>query len=585
MEYAESDWADIVTPVHVPEFERLLKGAKYDKSKTRKLVDGFTCGFDLGYRGPKTRQDTSRNIPIRPGVGSLTDMWNKVMKEVKASRYAGPFVSIPFTNYVQSPIGLVPKAGNKTRLIFHLSFDFDGDNVLRKSINYHTPKELCTVKYRDLDHAIVNSLRILKEKGDGEMKNQLFFAKSDFSNAFRILPMAVKYRKFLVLKAQHPVTKKWYFFVDKCLPFGASISCANFQEFSDGVAHIVKWKISCTMYITNPALTNYLDDFLFIALSMIQCNGMVRIFLEICKKIGCPISMEKTEWASQLLIFLGILLNGRTLTLSVLTDKCMKAISLLNSAVQSKKGTVKFVQKLTGTLNFLNRAIAPGRSFTRAMYAKLRLRTNAGRLLKDYRHVTFNYDFIQDCQMWLSFLTNQSKKGICRQFADLTTSEYKGEVLFFFSDASRNEQLGMGAVFDNRRWLWAQWPEKFIKRFQPSIEYLKLYALVAAMLTWNQEPKLNNKKIVIFCDNEAVVRMVNNLASSCLHCMKLIRVLVVDGLIHNRKITCRHIRSENNVLSDALSRLDFKRFWANAPSTMCSQSDTIAVKIWPIDRF
>ena len=35
------------------------------------------------------------------------------MKEVKAKRFAGPFKNIPFENYIQSPIGLVPKSGNR----------------------------------------------------------------------------------------------------------------------------------------------------------------------------------------------------------------------------------------------------------------------------------------------------------------------------------------------------------------------------------------------------------------------------------------------------------------------------------------
>ena len=186
-------------PIHVPELNCLLKWTEYPKDLTNKLITGFVCGFDLGYRGPEIRQDTSENIPIKKGVGSLTDMWNKVMKEVQANRVAGPFGKIPFDSYVQSPIGLVPKAGNKTRLIFHLSYDFDGDNEQKRSVNYHTPDELCSVKYRDLDHTILNTLRIIKNmKGEN---SQVFYAKSDCSNAFRILPILVKFRKYLVLKS------------------------------------------------------------------------------------------------------------------------------------------------------------------------------------------------------------------------------------------------------------------------------------------------------------------------------------------------------------------------------------------------
>ena len=50
-------------------------------------------------------------------------LWNKVMKEVKEKRFAGPFKEIPFEHFIQSPIGLVPKDGGKYyRLIFHLSY-------------------------------------------------------------------------------------------------------------------------------------------------------------------------------------------------------------------------------------------------------------------------------------------------------------------------------------------------------------------------------------------------------------------------------------------------------------------------------
>ena len=121
-----------------------------------KLVKGFTEGFDLEYNGPMQRQDTAQNLPFH--VGDEHVLWDKVMKEVQLNRYAGPFEEIPFNNFIQSPIGLVPKAGNKTRLIFHLSFDFKE----HRSVNFCTPKDKCKVKYHDLDHAVQRSLRLLE---------------------------------------------------------------------------------------------------------------------------------------------------------------------------------------------------------------------------------------------------------------------------------------------------------------------------------------------------------------------------------------------------------------------------------------
>ena len=174
------------------------------------------------------------------------------MKEVKAGCFAGPFDEIPFDEYIQSPIGLVPKAGNKTHLIFHLSYDFkDSGN---RSVNTCTPKELYSVKYNDIDCAIQNCFASCKA---GET---IFFAKTDVQSAFRILPLCLRCIKWLIMKAENPLTGKVVYFVEKCLLFGASISCSHFQHFSNALKHIYQFRVH-----NRNSTTNYLDNFLFIA--------------------------------------------------------------------------------------------------------------------------------------------------------------------------------------------------------------------------------------------------------------------------------------------------------------------------------
>ena len=116
------------------------------------------------------------------------------MKEVAENRYAGPFRydELPFKNFVLSPLELVPKAGNKQCLIFHLSYDF-GPKESDKSINYHTPHELCTVKYQDLDHVVSCCLKLMDLAQNGS--TGIKYSKSDSSNAFRILLVLVDQRK------------------------------------------------------------------------------------------------------------------------------------------------------------------------------------------------------------------------------------------------------------------------------------------------------------------------------------------------------------------------------------------------------
>ena len=276
----------VITPVNAQLLGRKLKAAGYDTDKTKFLVDGFMEGFDLQYNGPSERTDTAKNIPFT--VGDKFQLWEKVMKEVAVGRFAGPFDTIPFKNYIQSPIGLVPKANDQTCLVFHLSYTFPRSG--NPSVNECTPRKFCSVKYNDLDHAIQGSLRLLQLIGGGQ--KVIWYGKSDIKSAFRLLPLKFKNYWMLVMTAENPKTGKWVFFVDKCLPFRHSISCALFQKFSDGLAFILEHEVRIStenkhLWIV---LTNYLDDFLFAALSEMLCNQHLRRFLQLCAELGVPVA-------------------------------------------------------------------------------------------------------------------------------------------------------------------------------------------------------------------------------------------------------------------------------------------------------
>ena len=156
--YYNGDLENVITPVHADRLVKLLEETDYDPGEVSFLKEGFTNGFSIEYHSPTNRQSQSDNIPL--SIGSHTELWNKLMKEVKQGRTAGPFDEIPFEHYIQSPIGLVPKSGSDgTRLIFYLSYDFKPENL--NSVNHFTPKELCSVKYRDLDYAVSTYLDLI----------------------------------------------------------------------------------------------------------------------------------------------------------------------------------------------------------------------------------------------------------------------------------------------------------------------------------------------------------------------------------------------------------------------------------------
>ena len=97
------DITNIITPVKVDNLEELLNETGYNKSKTEKLINGFRHGFKIGYEGNRKIKRTAPNLKFN--IGNKIDLWNKVMKEVEKKRYAGPFKSVPFEHFIQSPIG------------------------------------------------------------------------------------------------------------------------------------------------------------------------------------------------------------------------------------------------------------------------------------------------------------------------------------------------------------------------------------------------------------------------------------------------------------------------------------------------
>ena len=242
----------VVTPVNVDIYHDILVQVGYDYKETQFLVNSFRNGFPLEYEGQKQIKMKAPNLKL--SVGTEIDLWNKVMKEVKLKRYAGPFRDIPYDNYIQSPIGLVPKDnGNDTRLIFHLSYP-RGKGT---SVNANKPKSKCSVKYPDFSDAVKLCIdaRIACSTG-----------KSDMKSAFRNLGMRVMDFCWLIMKAKNPKDGFWYYFVDKCLPFGSSISCTHFQRFSNSIAFILKrytgkslsttWMTTCLQPLENGSVTN-----------------------------------------------------------------------------------------------------------------------------------------------------------------------------------------------------------------------------------------------------------------------------------------------------------------------------------------
>lgn len=560
----------IVTPIKVNELRRLLQQTGYDIAKTQFLCDGFTNGFKVGYNGPKDVRITSNNLQFR--VGNKFDLWHKVMLEVQSKRYAGPYEAIeqiPFpgdgsaTGWIQAPCGLVDKAGGKTRLINHHSYPPGC------SFNDGIDDDHAKVAYQDLQDAVKISLQILKE----DPKADIHYSKLDGKNAFRVLSLHPHERRWQVVKAENPLTGKFVYFVDLCISFGSRASCFLYECFSTALAHIYSSRAGI------PGVS-YLDDALQIGPSHDKTNEYLGIFMDICHTINMPISPEKTVYATQIIIFLGTTLNAVSRTLQVPVEKVAKALNQLDHMINAKKTTVLHLQKLTGLLNFFCRAIVPGRAFTRRLYSAY-----AGNAMRPHHHLRVTSEMKLDLGIWRSFLSQD--EAVLRPFIDFD-DETKFSPCPVFSDAAKSSIRGYSACFldyasQTAYHTFDMWEPGFLEQCDPSVQFLELIALSIGVVLFT--PLLRNRRVKIFCDNQAVVQMVNNGASSCKFCMILIRRITLCTLLHNVALQVEYISSEDNYLADSLSRIQLNSFLSRLPSGFNQCRLTAPAEFFPMGKF
>ena len=175
-------------------------------------------------------------------------------------------------------------------------------------------------------------------------------------------------------------------------------------------------------------------------------------------------------------------------------------------------------------------------------------------------------------------MSTQAK--ICRPFVDLTAFQTATQ-FDFYSDARKGINKGFGCVFGSD-YLWGQWDLHFIKNCDPSIEYLELFALTAGILTWGY--RLTRCRVIIFCDNQAVIHMVNNISSSCKNCMVLIRKLVLNGLFYDRRLFVKFVKTKENGQADALSQLQFNHFFKLSLASRFVTESAVPIELWPMSK-
>jgi hypothetical protein len=521
----EINFALAATPINLEAMMPFLN-CYPDKRKAFSLIKGFKYGFPLHYEGP-SRSYEAKNL--KSALEHKTIVQQKIEKEIDLGRVEGPFKNSPFINFCVSPIGLVPKKQpGEFRLIHHLSYP-KGD-----SVNDHIHPDLCSVQYTKFDEAV----HMIQRLGRGTL-----MAKADIKSAFRLIPVAKEDFKLLGFKFDNN------FYFDKALPFGCSISCAVFESF----ACFLQWVVRDVCKLGE--MEHYLDDFLFGGESNTnQCKMVMETFFQTCAQFGIPIAEEKTDGPTTVLVFLGLEIDSEQMEVRIPLEKIEVLVEQIQNILKHKHSmTLRELQSLLGSLNFMCRAIRPGRPFCR------RLINAACGVKLPHHHIKLKKGMRLDLSMWLRFFSEFNGTSI---FNDSFWSA--NHTIDLFTDSSGAKGNGLGIYFKGH-WANAAWPDAwFAEGLTNDITLLEYFPILVAVYIWGSQ--LKNKMILFHCDNESVVQVINRQSSKSAKLMVLVRELTLKCLQFNLVLRAEHIPGVKNGVADSLSRFQMTRFRELAPN-------------------
>ena len=436
-----------------------------NRSFVDNLVNALRYGTRIGYLGPQKFRVSNNLISAsqHPEVISAN-----LSKEMSLGRVAGPFLSPPLPNFQCHPIGVVPKKhSTEWRTIYHLSYP-PGD-----SVNDHIPKDPYSLQYVWVDNAI----SISKSLGPGA-----YMAKTDLKSAFCIMPIHPDDWNLLGIYWQS------HYYVDLYLPFGLRSSPFVFDQISEALQWILKHNYSLGHVL------HILDNFFIAESSKMACLENFSTLLKVFTSLRVPIVAAKTLGPSQVLEFMGIVLDSTRMEARLPEDKLARISQLLDSFSARRSARLVDLQSLIGTLQFACKVVVPGRTFLQRMINLTR------GVPSRFHHIRLNKQFQRDITMWKVFLTQWNGRSF---FLDsFVTSSPDLEL---YTDAAST--IGFGGYF-NGKWFQGHWPPHLLinKKTGISIEWQELFPIVIACALWY--PHFAGQRLQFWCDNESVVAII-----------------------------------------------------------------------------
>ena len=287
-----------------------------------------------------------------------------------------------------------------------------------------------------------------------------------------------------------------------------------------------------------------LDDFIFVLAphSKSLAHQVFRSCVDMFKWFGFPLNTKKLFDPDFRQIVFGIGLDTQKGCFYIPDSKALKALAGLNCFLKCSSVSLKELQSLIGLLAFLARALVASRTFLRRL---IDLTCGVA-----HQHQRIGLDGVMDdLNWWITVL--ESRHMFAMKFQDskiLRPSEH--------SLSTDSCLFACGAVFE-KQWFSFRFPEA-MQKHSGDIALKELAALVLAVMTWSSA--LSGKRILVHCDNQAVVAVTKSGTCKNQVIMSLMRYFVLQCLKRDLSVVVSYIPSEENTGPDLLSRMKVKEF-------------------------
>ncbi len=252
------------------------------------------------------------------------------------------------------------------------------------------------------------------------------------------------------------------------------------------------------------------------------------------EQIGALEALDKAVFPQEVITWLGIEIDTIAMVIRVPPEKLRELLELLVDWSDKTRVTRKDLEKLIGKLAFAAKAVRAGRLF----YSRL---IHAMKKMKKVGTYTLDEQARKDIMWWCHFLPSYN-------WVSMLPKLHWEKVDSVFSTDSC---LGGYGGWKEQEYFWGAFPAQ-VTDTSPDINQLELLVIILALKVWFSE--LRGHRIQVYCDNQASCQVINEGRPRDPALQQYLREICFLGATGGFEVRAVHLSSQENRISDLLSR-------------------------------